>query len=204
MKRLRSEAGFASLVMIILIVILGGVSYGAYRMYAQQTTKNTGHPLYGTKGPNATFAPDPTAGWKIYSGAKYSLKYPSDWQVLPPISATLVNTAIISNRSSYAATDPGALFFLADSRPGTSIETCYANNNTGNYTPTQKPAKLGNLSGTLYTFNANPGKPQRLGLAYFAVSGGNCYSLTLVAGNAAARDVATAIAATAATTFTIK
>lgn len=204
MKRLRSESGFASLLAIFLIILISGVSYGAFRVYSQQSAKNSGRPLVSTNGAKPTSTADPTAGWKTYTGAKYSLKYPSDWQELPPISSKLTNTVIFSNRTTYTATDAGALFLLIDSHPGNTRQECYTSDGLARYTTTETSAKLGNLPAIRYIIDPKTDSSPRYSVAYFAVSDGNCYTLTLAAANATARDAATAIAVTAATTFKIK
>lgn len=204
MKSLRSETGFLALPILFLLAFVALVGFGALKTYKSHNTstqppieKNTGRPQPST--------PTPQADMKTFSGSLYALSYPAQWNQLPPIGAAQSpDTNTFSNRDSYTASDDAAVFLLADSRAGSSKESCYKTNNPLDYNIVESASSLGGVPATKYLFDAKPGKAPRFTVTYLAIEKGYCYSITIASPSAATRDSSLTLASTIAKSFKIK
>lgn len=204
MKSLRSELGFLALPILFLLALIALVGLGAVKTYQARSTA-TKPPVEKNVGHQQVPAPTTQSNMKNYSGNLYSLSYPADWIELPPIgSAQSPDTNTFANRDSYTATDPEALFLLADSRVGASKDACYKTSNPMDYNIVESTARLGGQPATKYLFDAKPGKAPRFTVTFLAIEKGYCYSITLASSSAATRDSSLVLANTIAKSFIIK
>lgn len=169
--------------LVILAFLVAVLAYLVVVWRAQSTP----NPPKAESSAQPTPAVNPTAGWATYSSPDpaFSIKYPAGWAVL---SQAL--PVIISNQTDLASQAPATKFLLADSRPGTTLDACYAVSgyNQG-YTYTSKTVSLNGQPASRYTIDPKPGaaKPA-YATAYLLIHNGRCYDVTLASMSAAARD----------------
>ena len=88
MKKLsKNQTGFTlveALLIILILAVLGGVSYMVYHNHHKAKTNSTDSTTTTSSSSNSTKAAtnsNPYAGWKTYNGNNVSFQYPSSWTV---------------------------------------------------------------------------------------------------------------------------
>lgn len=182
------------------VILAFAVLVGSYLAIVWRS-QSTPHPPKVAASASPTPTLNPTAGWATYTSTDPSLtvKYPAGWAVLrQPIPA------IISNQPDITSRAPSTVFLLIDSRPGTTLESCYAQTNytTSDYSYTQKTVTVSGHQGSRYVIDPKPGSGKTgYATAYLFVHGGRCYNLALASLSASARDGNASLAATIAGTL---
>lgn len=182
------------------VILAFAVIVGAYLAVVWRS-QSTPHPAKVASSASPTPTIDPTASWATYTSTDPNLKvkYPAGWAVLrQPIPA------IISNQTDLTSQAPGTIFLLVDSRPGTTLESCYAQTNytATNYSYTQETVTVGSRRASRYVIDPKPGSGKAgYATAYLFISGGRCYNLALASMSAAERDKNAGLAETIAKTL---
>jgi hypothetical protein len=185
--------------LVILAFLIAVAAYIVVVWRAQSTPHPAKNP--GNAAVSPTPSIDPTVKWATYTSTapNITVKYPAGWSVLrQPLPA------IISNKTDIQSQTPDTVFLLIDSRPGSSLESCYAqtNYNKSDYTYVSKKVNANGHAGNVYTIDPKSGsKKTGYATAYLFVQKGRCYDLALASMSAAARDQNTGLAQTIAGTL---
>lgn len=187
--------------LIVLAFLVAILAYLVIAWRSQSTENVPKNPGLVSASPEPSV--DPTRNWATFTSTDpaFTVKYPAGWAVLKPDLP-----AVISNKTSLDSRTPDTLFLLADSRPGTSLNACYAISQYGSgYDYTSKSVKVAGRAASVYTINAKPGSGKTgYATAYLLIGNGRCYDITLASMTPAARDQNAGLAQTIAGSLKFK
>lgn len=199
--KVKQQAGFAPLIVVLLIAVFGAIGAIGYKTYSDRSAVSV-HVDEAKQTPKSE--PKVPADWKTFSDESgVNFKYPGSWQQLPPIFPGIELT-FLSNRDSYTATDPDVQFIMTGRTKGGSFDECYKLDQI-------KKGKI--ISSETVTFGGGNGRKliidpvdgkKQYGIAYITVKDGNCYHLVHASQSKEVRDSANDFFAIVARSYEFK